>query len=250
MGEKAGQSDKDHLIKSQIDKDHLIRIQMDKDHLIKSQSGKDRLIKSLLDSGHIKGNAVKRAFLAVDRADFLPKEQRDKAYVDSPLAIPSGQTISAPSMIAIMLEEAQLSRGMKVLEIGAGSGYNAALIAEIVGQGNVVTVERLADLASFAEKNLKKNGYGKVKVVIGDGTLGYKKEAPYDRVIVTAGAPRVSHHWIEQLKTGGLIIAPVGGRHFYQDLVVAQKNKNGTISERKEGGCVFVPLIGEEGWQD
>jgi protein-L-isoaspartate(D-aspartate) O-methyltransferase len=209
---------------------------------------KDALIEELVKACHIKSSAVKKAFASVSREDFLPDGQRMMAYADTPLPIPAGQTISAPSMIAIMLEVAELKPGMKVLEVGAGSGYNAALIAEIVGQENVVTVERLPELVAFAGVNLRKGGYGKVRVVKGDGTLGFKEGAPYDRIIVTAAAPKISKHWVGQLKAGGLIIAPVGGRGFYQELTVAKKGKDGSLTEREEGGCVFVPLIGEEGW--
>lgn len=211
---------------------------------------KDQLIEGLVKSGYIKSPPVKKAFESVSREDFLPNHQKSTAYADTPLGIPAGQTISAPSMIAIMLEAAQLSRGLKVLEIGAGSGYNAALIAEIVGGGNVVTMERLPDLVAFARINLEKSGYGKIRVIKGDGTLGYKKEAPYDRIMVTAAAPKISKHWVDQLKAGGLIIAPVGDRHFYQELVVAKKSKDGSLGEQRKGGCAFVPLIGEEGWQE
>ena len=211
---------------------------------------KKELLESLARDGHIRSSAVMNAFKAVDRESFLPEDQRLMAYHDTPLPILANQTISAPSMIAIMLEVAQLGHGMKVLEIGAGSGYNAALIAEIVGEENVVTIERIHDLVAYAEINLKRCGYKKIRVVKGDGTLGYKKEAPYDRIIVTAAAPRISKHWVEQLKANGLIIAPVGGRSFYQDLIIAKRNKDGGITEKRCGGCVFVPLIGEEGWQE
>lgn len=209
---------------------------------------KAQLIGHLAGAQYIKSGAVKKAFEKVSRENFLIEELEETAYIDTPLLIPAGQTISAPSMIAIMLEVAELKLGMKVLEVGAGSGYNAALIAEIVGQENVITIERLPDLVSFAENNLRKSGYRKVKVIQGDGTLGYEKGASYDRIIVTAAAPKISRHWVQQLKVGGLIIAPVGGRHFYQELIIARKNKDGTVSEKKCGGCVFVPLIGEEGW--
>jgi len=209
-----------------------------------------QLIEYLTKTNYIKSVAVRKAFERVRREDFLPPEQKGMAYYDTPLSILAGQTISAPSMIAIMLEESKLKQGLKVLEIGAGSGYNAALLAEIVGQENVVTVERLLDLVTFASMNLEKSGYAKVKVVEGDGSLGYEKEAPYDRIIVTAASPRISQFWIDQLKPNGLIIAPVGGRHFSQDLIVARKNRDGEVTETYKGGCIFVPLIGREGFQD
>lgn len=208
------------------------------------------LIDCLKQEGAIRSDAVKKAFEMVRREDFLPPEQKGMAYCDTPLSILAGQTISAPSMIAVMLEESKLKQGLKVLEIGAGSGYNAALLAEIVGPENVVTVERLSDLVTFASVNLEKSGYAKVRVVKGDGSLGYEKEAPYDRVIVTAASPKISRFWVDQLKPNGLIVAPVGGRHFSQDLIVARKNRDGEVTETYKCGCIFVPLIGREGFQD
>ncbi len=208
---------------------------------------RDSLVEELVKYGYIKSGAVKRAFLKVKREEFLIDAHRMMAYIDEPLPILSGQTISAPSMIAIMLEVAQLKPGMKVLEIGAGSGYNAALLTELVGQGNVTTVERIDELVAFAGRNLKKNKY-KVKVVKGDGSLGWAEGAPYDRIIVTAAAPKISKHWIEQLKTGGMVISPVGAVGFFQELVVAKKGKDGSVTETYHGGCAFVPLIGREGW--
>jgi len=210
---------------------------------------RDGLVAELVGCGYIKSEAVKKAFLKVKREEFLTDGRRGMAYIDEPLPILSGQTISAPSMIAIMLEVAELKPGMKVLEIGAGSGYNAALIAEIVGQENVFTVERIPELVAFASRNLEKSGY-RVKVVKCDGSLGWKESAPYDRIIVTAAAPKISKHWVEQLKTGGLVIVPVGSRGIYQELVVAKKNKDCSVTEKYHGGCAFVPLIGEEGWPD
>lgn len=209
---------------------------------------KSRLVESLEGGGYIRTAAVKRAFLKVPREDFLPEDQKGAAYLDTPLHVMSGQTISAPSMIAIMLEEASLKKGMKVLEIGAGSGYNAALIAEIVGQESVITIERLPELFALASINLSKAGYKRVRVVKGDGSLGHKEGAPYDRIIVTAAAPKMSKHWAEQLKDGGVIVAPIGQRHFYQELIVAKK-EGGKLEEMGRGGCSFVPLLGEEGWE-
>lgn len=211
---------------------------------------KRQLIEHLIKSNDIESVAVEKAFMKVRREDFIPDDQKGMAYYDIPLSIPAGQTVSAPSMIAKMLELAELKQGMKVLEVGSGSGYNTALLAEIVGRENVIGIERSPDLVAYAKMNLEKSGYARVKVVEGDGSLGYKDDAPYDRIIVTAAAPKISRHWVEQLKPKGLIVAPVGGRHFYQDLVVARKSSDGRVNELKHGGCVFVPLIGEEAWPD
>ena len=199
--------------------------------------------------GYIKSESVKNAFLKVDRSKFIPENLKEEAYRDSPLSIGCGQTISAPSMIALMLEVSDLKRGLKILEIGAGSGYNAALIAEICGEENVVTIERIAEVYQFGMENLIKAGYT-VKVVLGDGTKGYQKDAPYDRIIATAAAPQVPQSWKGQLKEGGMIIAPVGRERYYQELLVLKRKNDGTFDTNKYGGCVFVPLVGEDGWKE
>lgn len=198
--------------------------------------------------GYITSPGVKSAFLKVDREKFVPPAYRTRAYSDTPLPILCGQTISAPSMVAIMLEVAHLKKGSSVLEIGCGSGYNAALIAEIVGEDHVITIERVPELAEWGRKNLKSAGYH-LTVVIGDGTLGYPERAPYDRIIVTAAAPRIPQPWIDQLTVNGLIICPVGSRYWYQELEVVRKDEEGKLHTTHHGGCAFVPLIGEEGFR-
>lgn len=208
---------------------------------------REELVRDLERYGHIRSDAVGRAFRVVPRELFVPGDRRRVAYVDSPLPIPMGQTISAPSMIAIMLEESDLRPGLKVLDVGTGSGYNAALLAEIVGRENVVSIERHPDLLEFARHNLGAAGY-RLRIVAGDGTLGYEPEAPYDRIVVTAGAPRIAKSWIRQTRIGGKIIAPIGRSTFSQTLVVATKTAEGRVEERHGTACAFVPLIGEEGW--
>ncbi|MCD6127185.1 protein-L-isoaspartate(D-aspartate) O-methyltransferase [bacterium] len=203
------------------------------------------LIDYLVKYRYIKSESVKRAFEKVDRRLFVPESFKGRAYSDHPLPIGFNQTISAPSMIAIMLEALDLKRGDKVLEIGTGSGYNAALISEIVGD-NVFSIERIPELAEFARDNLRKAGY-KVKVLIGDGTLGYEAEAPYDKIIVTAAAPKIPDPLIKQLKIGGKICIPVGER-FFCDLILGEKLSDGKLRKKNYGGCAFVPLIGKEGW--
>ena len=142
-----------------------------------------------------------------------------------------------------------LNLQIKTLEIGAGSGYNAALIAEICGEENVVTIERIPEVFQFGLENLKRAGY-KVRVVLGDGTKGYDEEAPYDRIIATAAAPEIPQSWKDQLKEDGMIIAPVGKERYYQELVVLKKKRDGTFDTSKYGGCIFVPLVGENGWRE
>jgi protein-L-isoaspartate(D-aspartate) O-methyltransferase len=212
------------------------------------ETERDHLVDSLVRRGYVVTEQVERAMRRVPREEFVPPDLRDEAYVDTPLPIGEGQTISAPHMVAIMVEKLDLLPGMKVLEIGAGSGYHAAVCAEIVApDGHVFTIERIASLASFAEDNLKRTGYGGlVTVMFGDGTRGLPAEAPYDRVFVAAGAPDVPPPLVDQLKDDGELLIPIGGR-YYQDLVRVTKRK-GRLEKENLGGCVFVPLIGEHGY--
>lgn len=138
-----------------------------------------------------------------------------------------------------------------MLEVGAGSGYNAALVSEIVGDsGKVFTVERVPELAKFGGDNLRRTSYRRVNVVVGDGTCGYEKEAPYDRILVTACAPELPKPLIEQLKIGGKLGAPVGHHYMFQTWTVAEKRSEKEIDVRECGGCSFVPLVGKYGWKE
>lgn len=215
------------------------------------QRERENLIQSLIAWGYLKKPEIIEAFRKVPRHDFIPGSMRDYAYSDQPLSIGFDQTISAPSMIAIMMESLDLKPGQRVLEIGAGSGYNAALLAEVVGEkGEVVTVERIKELADFAERNLKNAGYNRLKVVLSDGSLGHAKDAPWDRILVTACAPELPRPLIEQLKVGGKLGAPIGSNNMLQTWTVAEKMKNGEIQATEHGGCSFVPLIGKCGWRE
>lgn len=184
----------------------------------------------------------------VPREQFLPENLIESAYVDTPLPIGQGQTISAPHMVAIMVEQLGLEPGQRVLEVGAGSGYHAAVCAEVVGpEGHVYTVERITQLAAFAEENLRRTGYADtVTVVLADGSRGYPEKAPYDRIFVAAGAPDIPKPLEEQLADGGRLLVPVGGRA-YQDLIRVER-RGGGLSKENLGGCVFVPLVGEHGY--
>ncbi|MBU7004936.1 MAG: protein-L-isoaspartate(D-aspartate) O-methyltransferase [Theionarchaea archaeon] len=206
------------------------------------------LVDSLVSSGYICTESVRRAFLAVPREEFVPNNLRDRAYVDAPLPIGHGQTISAPSMIAIMLEKLDLKPGQKVLEIGSGSGYNAVLLYEMV-ERTVITVERLPEMVELAKSNIKATGYeGRVEVIAGDGTIGYPAEEPYDRILVTAGAPKIPQPLVEQLDRGGILGIPVGRWQGFQNFVAVVKDEDGSTREVSHGGCAFVPLIGKHGW--
>jgi len=189
---------------------------------------------------------VEEALLKVPRHLFVPENVRSQAYRDTPLPIGDGQTISAPHMVAIMAEALDLREGQKVLEIGAGSGYNAAVMAELVGTtGRIITLERHPSLAEKAGKVLLEAGYSNIQVVVGDGSLGYPEEAPYDRISVTCGAPRVPGPLADQLKEGGTMLIPVGGLE-YQSLLRVRK-EGGRMLTEDLGSVVFVPLIGERG---
>lgn len=208
------------------------------------------LVDRLVRWGYLKKQDIIDAFKKVPRHEFIPENIQDHSYADQPLSIGHGQTISAPSMIAIMLESLDLKTGQKVLEVGTGSGYNAALIAEVVGQkGGVFSIERIDELAEFGRANLKQTGYGWVQVVVGDGTCGYEKKAPWDRILVTACAPELPKPLVEQMKIGGKLGAPVGQHYMFQTWVVAEKRDKGELKFEERGGCSFVPLVGKYGWK-
>ncbi len=207
-----------------------------------------RLVAALVRSGEIRTPAVREAFLRVPREEFVRPEDRRDAYDDTPLPIGEGQTISAPSMIAIMLEEADLRPGERVLEIGTGSGYHAALLAALVGPEQVVSIERVPALAAWGRRNLDRAGFAGVVVVTGDGSLGFRGRAPYDCILATAGAPRLAPAWAEQLSERGRIVAPVGDSRYAQILVIARRRPDGGLDIRRGTPCAFVPLVGVQGW--
>ena len=185
------------------------------------------------------------AFRKVPRHEFVGEKFTAGAYEDHPLPIGEGQTISQPYMAALMTELLALGGGEKVLEIGTGSGYQAAILAELAGE--VYSVERAAALAQQARAALDRLGYETVRIDVRDGTLGWKESGPYDCMIVTAGAPKIPQSLVEQLKEGGRLVIPVGG-NFSQMLTLVEKTPEG-IRTLDVCGCVFVPLIGKEGWR-
>ena len=207
---------------------------------------KIRLIERLKRYGYIRSKEVENAMLSVRREDFVPPSVRRYAYSDTPLEIGFGQTISAPHMVAMMCEELELKKGLKILEIGAGSGYHAAVISKIIGEeGKVYSIERIAELAEFARKNLEKAGIKNVEVIEGDGSLGLPEHAPYDRILVTCSAPDIPEPLIEQLKEGGIILIPVG--RTFSVLIKGVKRREG-LEKKEICECAFVPLIGKYGF--
>jgi protein-L-isoaspartate(D-aspartate) O-methyltransferase len=205
------------------------------------------MVSRLRERGYITGQRVYDAMMSVPRHLFLPTALRDRAYVDTPMEIGCGQTISAPHMVAIMAEALEVLPGMKVLEVGAGSGYHAAVLAELVRpRGSVFTVEIVPELVERARRNLEETGYGgEVKVVLSDGSMGLGNEAPFDRISVAAAAPSVPLPLVEQLVDGGILLVPVGERG-YQELIMVRRQGDKVIRSEM-GGVVFVPLIGEHG---
>jgi len=180
----------------------------------------------------------------VSREKFVPKDSIDSAYEDSPLTIGEGQTISQPYMVAIMTECLELQGNEKILELGTGSGYQTAILAELAE--SVISIERIPPLAEQAKQKLDELGYKNIKVICADGTLGYPAEQPYNGIIVTAGAPKIPETLVNQLQVGGKLVIPVGSR-FSQTLTVVEKKEKG-YKNRAVCGCVFVPLLGQEGW--
>jgi protein-L-isoaspartate(D-aspartate) O-methyltransferase len=210
-----------------------------------SEEKNAELVKQLILERRIKSKEVENAFLKVDRGLFVPKYQKKFAYIDTPLQIGEGQTISAPHMVAIMCEGLDIKKSQKILEIGAGSGYHAAIVSKIVGKnGHVYTIERFQSLAEKAKKNIENAGISNVTTEIGDGSEGLQKYAPYDRIYVTCAAPTIPNPLIKQLKDTGKLMIPVG--KMICDLQLITKNKE-KITSKNLGGCAFVPLIGKYG---
>ncbi len=210
---------------------------------------REKLVASLVKNGNIHTPKVIDAMRSVPREAFIPLDIRHLAYQDSPQSIGHGQTISAPHMVGIMAERLDLEKGHKVLEIGAGSGYHAAIIAHIIGkEGRVYTIERIPALVEFARKNIEAAGFqGRVFIIEGDGSKGLPEHGPYDRIFVACAAPEIPQPLVEQLKVGGKLLVPVGGR-WLQKLLRIEKTEKGTKVSEFEG-CVFVPLIGEHGFR-
>jgi protein-L-isoaspartate(D-aspartate) O-methyltransferase len=206
---------------------------------------RERLVTNLCREGYIKTERVKHVFLTVPRETFIPDSLKNYAYVDTPLDIGQSQTISAPHMIAIMCESLDIKDDQKILEIGTGSGYHAAIVASLVGEaGHVYTIERFESLAKKALENLKKIGITNVIVEVGDGSCGLPSYQPYDRIYVTCAAPKIPQPLINQLQDPGKLLVPVGD--MYCELILLEKEKGKTVIYRL-GGCVFVPLVGKYG---
>lgn len=209
---------------------------------------RERMVKRQIAARGIRNPAILDAFLTVPREAFVGEKYGAAAYDDGPLPIEAGQTISQPYIVAFMIDAAEVEHGDRVLEIGAGSGYAAAVMSRIADR--VVAIERQRDLIPIARERLRRLGYDNVSVIEGDGTRGYPEEAPFDAILAAASGSHVPPPLVDQLASGGRLVMPIGDPHGSQELVKVTKRPDGTTREERLCGVRFVPLIGEEGWRD
>lgn len=211
------------------------------------EANRGRLVETLRRKGAVTSASVARAIATVPRHLFVPEEVRDRAYVDEPLDIGEGQVVTAPHLVARMAELLELRPDLKLLEIGTGSGYHAAVFAELVGPENVYSVERFDTLAERARKVLDEAGYEAVTVTVGDGSRGLPEHAPFDRISVAAASPDVPQPLVEQLADGGRMVIPIGRDS--QSLVLVEK-RDGRVERTTYDPVRFVPLVGEYGFEE
>lgn len=205
---------------------------------------RERMVAAQIAPRDIKDERLLVAMRKVPRHLFCNPAGHPEAYRDHPLSIGEGQTISQPYMVALMTDRLRLTGAERVLEIGTGSGYQTAILAELAAE--VVSVERIGVLAERARKALQEQGYENVRVEVGDGTVGWPDGAPYDRIIVTAGSPEVPPSLMQQLADGGIMVIPVGPRYL-QSLTIVTRHGD-KFDEQADCACTFVKLIGKEGW--
>ncbi len=205
----------------------------------------DNLINYLKDSEFLTNDNVESAFRDIPRHEFVPTSQLDRAYYNEPLSIMKDQTISQPGVVARMTEWLDVKDGQKILEIGTGSAWQTAILSYLVGTGTVYSIERHSELVKFARENLEKFGLNNTQVILGDGTLGYQKESPYDKIIITAACTEIPLPLLEQLGENGLILAPVGDSS--QSLVLLKKTSEGIVEIKNQPNYIFVPLLGKFG---
>lgn len=207
------------------------------------------MIEYLLKNNYI-NEKIAEAMEKMKREYFIEEPFKDSSYIDLPLPIGFGQTISAPSIVGIMLRELDVEEGMKILEIGTGSGWQTALLSELVGKnGKVYSIERIRELAEKTKKRLIELDIKNVEIIIGDGTEGFEKEAPFDRIIVSASSPEIPKPLIDQLKTNGKMLIPVG-ISYWQDLILVEKDEKGDVRTKAILPVMFVPLVGRFGYPE
>ena len=209
---------------------------------------REEMVERQLKRRGITEAAILDAFRAVPREAFIASNNVHLAYGDHPLPIEAGQTISQPYIVGLMIQAAAIKPGDTVLEVGAGSGYAAAVISRIAGK--VIGIERQQQLVEVARERLRRLGYDNVEIVEGDGTRGWSDGAPYDAILAAASGSHVPRPLVEQLAPGGRIVMPVGDPGAVQELIKVTKSDDGALIQQNLGGVRFVPLIGEEGWGD
>ena len=209
---------------------------------------RDQMIERTIRRRGLDDPALLAAFRAVPREEFISPDFADHAYADAPLPIESGQTISQPYIVALTIAAAGIGSADKVLEIGAGSGYAAAVIGQIAR--DVVAIERHHELVELARERVIRLGFANVRIMEGDGTLGCPAEAPFDAIVAAASGSHVPTVLIDQLKPGGRIVMPVGDPHSIQSLVKLTKQADGSLEREDLGAVRFVPLIGEHGYAE
>lgn len=202
------------------------------------------MVKRLKETGFLLSPVVENAMLSIDRKYFVPEKYIEDAYYDVALPIKNQSTISAPGVVAFMLSHLDLKKGQDVLEVGTGSGYNAAIIAKIISPGKLTTTEIDGEVLEIARKNLSRFNFKNIELIHCDGSAGYEKNAPYDRIIVTGAMPAIPESLRSQLKPDGLLISPVG--QYFQKLVLYSKKDN-TYKELLD--VVFVPIVGKDGFK-
>ena len=209
---------------------------------------RERMVRRQIEARGISDPAILDAFREVPREAFVSPDYARDAYDDHPLPIEAGQTISQPYIVALMIEAAEVRSGDRVLEVGAGSGYAAAVMSRIAGE--VIGIERQHDLVEVAGRRLKRLGYDNVRIVEGDGTRGCPEEAPFDAILAAASGSHGPAPLVAQLARGGRLVMPIGDPGWVQKLVKVTKQEDGILQQSDLGEVRFVPLIGEEGWRD
>ena len=209
---------------------------------------RERMIERHIEGRGLDNPALIAAFRAVPREAFVSGDYAEGAYADSPLPIESGQTISQPYIVALTIDAAEIGPGDKVLEIGAGSGYAAAVIGQIARQ--VIAVERHHELVRIADERMRRMGYDNVVIVEGDGTLGCPEEAPFDAIVAAASGSHVPQVLLDQLKPGGRIVMPLGDPGSIQRLITVPKHEDRTLEQANLGAVRFVPLVGTHGFTE
>ena len=224
----------------------MLRRVKDRSESANYQKEREQMVETQLLRRGIKDKRVLDAMRQVPRHLFMPEDMRGLAYCDGPLPIGHGQTISQPYIVALMTELLELHGQEKVLEIGTGSGYQAAILSRLARE--VYTIERHAALAQQAEKVLAQLGYDNVMIIVSDGTLGWPEHAPYEAIIVTAAAPDVPQPLLDQLADGGRLVAPVGSR--WSQSLVKVKRQGDLLTRERLTPVAFVPLVGKHGWRE